>query len=206
MNKTRLTFLVLAIVFSIISVVAAESQQDIISDHSKPIPICYYCHYVKGYSIGSFSSLEEACDKCHNIKNNINNLEQAHSQICSKCHNTPATPEAYHEMHNSVSCEKCHGNNTLPVRPGISRTNCAGCHGASVSFNGGGKIHEVHKAKLEIACPKCHGVSPSSKPSMLTSAKTQEQEKEILSTVYAKIIDYRKYTLYEIFKKLSSAF
>ncbi|MCZ7382386.1 MAG: hypothetical protein O8C64_12555 [Candidatus Methanoperedens sp.] len=205
MNKIRLSFLVLAIAFLTISFGAAESQQDIISDH-RPMPICNYCHNVKGYSIGSFTSIDEACDKCHNIKDNIQRLEQTHSQICSKCHNTPDTPEAYHQMHNGVSCEKCHGNSTLPVRPGISRTNCAGCHGASVSFNGGGKIHEVHKAKLESACPKCHGVRPSSNPSMLTGAKTQEPKKEIFSAAYAKVIDYRKYTLFEIFKKLSSKF
>jgi len=205
MNQTRISFLVLAIAFLIISV-NAESAQNIISDH-RPMPICYYCHYVKGYSIGSFVSDDGACDNCHIIKDNIDNLEQAHSQICSKCHTIPETTETYHQLHSGVLCEKCHGNDTLPAKPGISRMNCAGCHGVSVSLTGGGKIHEVHKAKLESACPKCHGTRPSSNPSLFSStAATTQPKKEIISTIYAKVIDYRKYTLYEIFKKLSSIF
>ncbi len=194
MNKTRVCLLILSLLLLLILVNSSSA----IPDHSKIA--CANCHK-------SLIEDEEACDRCHSIKDNINNLEQTHSQICSKCHTIPEAPEAYHQLHNGVSCEKCHGNGTLPVKPGISRTNCAGCHGASISINGGGKIHEVHKAKLEAACPKCHGVPPSSNPSVisLTAGKTQGS-KEIISAAYARLIDYRKYTLYEIFKKLSSTF
>jgi len=197
MNKTRLSFLILS---SLLLLIICNSSSAM-PDH-KTI-LCANCHK-------SLIENEDGteCEKCHTIKDNIDTLEQVHSQICSKCHTIPETTETYHQLHSKVLCEKCHGNNSLPAKPGVSRTNCAGCHGTSISINGGGKIHEVHKAKLESACPKCHGARPSSEPSIpsLAAEKSKESKKEIVSIVYAKMIDYRKYTLYEIFKKLSSTF
>jgi hypothetical protein len=199
MNKTRLSILILSLLLLLI----ISNSSSAIPDHSKIV--CANCHQSLIAAMDE-EGAGDYCDGCHYIKDNIDRLEQAHSQICSKCHTIPETTEAYHQLHSLVLCEKCHGNNSLPAKPGVSRTNCAGCHGESISITGGGKIHEVHKAKLESACPKCHGARPSSNPSVLTAATIQEPKKEILATVYAKAIDYRKYTLYEIFKKLSSAF
>jgi RecJ-like exonuclease len=201
MNKTWLSFLILSLLLLLIICNSSSAMPD-----HKTI-LCANCHQSRIAAMDE-EGAGDNCDGCHNIKDNIDRLEQTHSQICGKCHPSPETPEAYHQMHSGISCEKCHGNGTLPVKPGVSRTNCAGCHGASVSFNGGGKIHEVHKAKLESACPKCHGARPSSEPSIpsLAAEKSKESKKEIISIVYAKMIDYRKYTLYEIFRKLSLTF
>ena len=203
--KTKTRRLLLMMVFVIVTVSLMVTVANA-RDHSASV--CYNCHSE------SFSEEEGSCvENCHNIKDNIRALEQMHSRICNKCHIIPQSTEEYHQLHSAVSsCEKCHGNGTLPIRPTVGITNCAGCHGSSVSFTGGSNIHEAHADKLDVACPKCHGIRPSSQPS-ITSSKTvsmsgvsTESRKDIVSRMYAKTIDYRKYTLYEIFERLFSLF
>lgn len=204
-TKTREFLLILVLIVVTISLMISVATA---KDHSTTV--CYNCHSE------SFSDEEGSCtENCHNIKDNIEGLEKMHSRICSKCHAIPQNTEEYHKLHSSVSsCEKCHGNGTLPIRPTVGITNCAGCHGASVSFTDGGNIHEAHAAKLDVACPKCHGTRPGSSPSSSSPtalsksgiSPKQDPIKDIASMIYAKTIDYRKYTLYEMFEKFFSLF
>jgi hypothetical protein len=166
--------------------------------------VCIYCHETRGFSIGS----EEdggGCENCHILRDNKALLEQAHSKVCNACHGIPNSPEAYHQLHSVVACAKCHGNGTTEpiIKPSVSIADCGGCHGVTVSYTGGrGSIHDAHKPVLDKACPVCHGTRPDAPaPGTIQSPKNA-----IVSTVYAKLIDYRKYTLYEIFKKLSTIF
>ena len=212
------TGLIIGIILIIISLSDADaiSQADIISDHGKPIPICYYCHVEKGYSIGGFSSEEQACDNCHTIKDDIQLLDSKHSQICSKCHNSPNNPQEYHQTHKNVVCDKCHGTGK-PVKPDISMNNCAGCHGTG--FNGGeSNIHITHKTRLEEICTRCHGTRPSVNPSGISDLKSPTIEKQgikqdiikevnkVNEQVYAKVIDYKKFTIYDMLEKLFKSF
>lgn len=162
-------------------------------DHQKIA--CANCHQ-------SLIENEEMCDTCHNIKDNKVQLEQRHSNICSNCHNVQ-NADSYHQMHNNVTCEKCHINGE---RPSVAINNCAGCHGES--FAGTGNIHEIHKSKLDTICSKCHGAPPQSNPLVvgITSLSGGQKSQTLTQRVYARTIDYKKYTLYEIMKKLFASF
>lgn len=197
----------------IIILLSPISSAGIFDDYDhKPIPTCYYCHINKGFSIGQYND-GESCDNCHNIKDNIQNLEKSHSNICSKCHATPRNDGEYHDIHKGIDCAKCHGTGILPVKPTTGVTNCATCHGAV--FSGGNNIHITHKSRLEEICTRCHGSRPPSNPSGIeiqspSSEKTDidivKEIDNINKKIYAKVIDYKRYTLYEIFKIIFAAF
>ena len=189
---------------------------DIFGDYDhKPIPTCSYCHIYKGFSIGSYNG-DDSCGNCHAIKDSIANIEAAHSNICDKCHAIPNNDEQYHNIHKSVDCERCHGSGILPVKPPTGITNCDACHGIIFS-GGGGSIHLNHKSRLEEICTRCHGTRPSSNPSGIELKSTisgSDSEKmsivneidKVNKKVYAKVIDYKRYTLYEIFKLMFTIF
>lgn len=194
------------------------SNADVFYDYDHKPTVCNYCHVEKGFSIGSYSD-ENSCDNCHNIKDNIPNLEREHSNVCNRCHTAPSNDEEYHNIHKGVDCTRCHGTGVLPVKPPTGIINCAACHGAIFS-NGGDGIHIIHKSRLEEICSKCHGTRPSYNPSGITELKSassvgetggviegfSKEVDKINKKVYAKVIDYKRYTLYEIFKVIFSIF
>ena len=202
----KTVFLLAFLIIIILSPIATAK------DHTKTV--CYNCHSDKGIITGDDEDgSSETCESCHSIKDNIIALEARHSQICKGCHISPKTPEEYHQIHKNVICENCHGSG-LPKKPDIAITDCAGCHGA---IRGG--IHMTHRTRLEDICTRCHGVRPSSNPSGITDLKytvpmvekhgadvVVEQLDNVNKAVYAKVVDYRRYTLYEIFKILFAVF
>lgn len=208
-----LLFITLSLTFLTI-VSTADFQISSIPQHKGMV--CLYCHETKGFSIGDHED-EAGCDNCHSIKDSISALEQAHSNICKSCHVIPSNDEQYHNLHKGIDCAKCHtGTGVLPVKPTTGITNCAVCHG--VIFSGGNSnIHITHEAILTDICTKCHGSRPSSDPSGIElstsdTGKTSlviglnKEVTKINNDVYAKVIDYKRYTLYEIFKVIFAIF
>ena len=210
-TKKRIVILILLMLIDLSILLIPVYAVPLSDYHGKPI-ICQYCHEVRGFSVGTYEGENEMCDNCHNIADNINSLEAAHSKVCNRCHTIPTNPQEYHQLHTPIACTRCHGNGTQPIRPTVGITNCVGCHGVSASLSGNVKIHDVHKSIIDKACPTCHGTRPSSSPSLSSSLSSpailvvQESKKNIVSTIYAKTIDYKQYTLYEVFKKLISLF
>ena len=219
--KKNLTVLILLLILLLTLLltllILPISSADVFYDYEHKPTVCNYCHVEKGFSIGYYND-ENTCDNCHNIKDNIPNLEQTHSNVCNRCHTTPSNDEEYHNIHKGVDCTRCHGAGILPVKPPTGITNCAACHGAIFSSGSDG-IHVIHKARLEEICSNCHGTRPSYNPSGITELKSassdvgkgivegfSEEVDKINKKVYAKVIDYKRYTLYEIFKVIFSIF
>jgi hypothetical protein len=215
MNTKTLLFFSTVILALIVLTLTTSNPAAAVSISSIPQHkgmVCIYCHETRGFPIGSPDD-EDTCSICHLLRDNKALLEQVHSTICNNCHNIPNTIKGYHELHSVVKCVKCHGNGnaTSPViRPKISRTDCGGCHGATVTIGAGGSrnIHDAHQPVMDKACPVCHGSRPSSSAPITLQAGTKPQlsVSSVVSSVYAKAIDYRKYTLYEICKRLSTLF
>ena len=181
------------IILSIVILLSMTSVSKATPDHQKIV--CANCHQTLVESEDDAS-----CNACHDIKDNKAALEQRHSQICGNCHAVTNDKDAYHNMHKEIKCENCHA--ATGAKPNVVMSNCGGCHG--VSFTGSGNIHEVHKSKLDQICAECHGSTiPSSKPvTSLTIATEKVVAKPIVEQIYAETINYRKFTLYEVFKKL----
>lgn len=202
-TKTVAIFLIVILTLVLMATISTAIALNVRSEH-KGI-VCIYCHETKGYSIGEHED-EGGCDNCHDIKDDKTRLEAAHSNICNKCHNVEQNRDSYHQMHTNVDCQKCHGkDNKIPK---VGMNNCAGCHEGS--FAGGGGIHDVHKDKLEQVCTKCHGSRPGSDPVMASSGEEETKSptkiSDITKMAYAKVVDYRKYTIYEVAKKLFASF
>jgi hypothetical protein len=209
-------FIIIAIIATLLllsaTTVSGTSIVGAIPQHKGTV--CYYCHETRGFPYGG----EDAtCDNCHFIKNNIPLLAQVHSNVCSACHNIPDNDEQYHNLHKAVDCSKCHiKTGILPVKPTTGITNCAACHG--ITFSGGSNIHLTHKTILTSICTKCHGARPVTNPSGIEPVTLGlSEDKNIYASVsrsigntnkmiYAKVIDYKRYTLYEIFKVMFSVF
>jgi DnaJ-class molecular chaperone len=138
---------------------------------------CYYCHETKGYSFGEES---DTCGDCHMYGRDKALLEEGHNpKICKTCHNGDHTE--YHTLHKNVTCGTCHGTGRqLPEE--TTSISCASCHG--------GKIHELHSN-----CPDCHG------PVYDINSKNLNKP-SVSSTKYVKEINYQKYSILEIIKRL----
>ncbi len=192
--KTRSILSIIIILLFLTGISNALTQPDE-PEHQKTA--CYYCHAVRGFSIGNFDDEQVGCNYCHDFASNSQLMEQDHNpRTCKVCHNIQ-DKNAYHRLHNNVSCQTCHSSGQ---KPKSSFDNCSGCHGT--------KIHDIHQNKIEKICSGCHGGSsstPQSAPLSKSSTPTSSDQNK-LSSVYAKIIDYKKYTLFEIFKKLLSTF
>lgn len=211
-----ITMMITITITVILILLTTISDADVFYDYDHKPTVCNYCHVEKGFSIGPYSD-ENTCDNCHNIKDNIPNLERTHSNVCDRCHTTPSNDEEYHNVHKGVDCTRCHGTEILPIKPPTGITNCAVCHEAIFS-GGSDSIHIIHKSKLEEICSKCHSTRPSSNPSGITELKSVSSEKtgivegvskevdKINKKIHAKVIDYKRYTIYEIFKVIFSIF
>ncbi len=153
-------------------------------DHSKLI--CMDCHPGR-FSIGSEYESDE-CGSCHMYQTK-ESLEQSHNpNTCKACHGVRDS-ETYHTMHKNVdgSCTTCHGV-TGQAKPDKVFTDCAGCHG--------GKLHEIHGARLDDICQTCHGKTPGKSPENSIAGF------QGVNNVYAKVIDYNRYTLLELIKRM----
>lgn len=203
MKTKTIPIIILPLILLTTTVYGAELSISIASQPQHKGIVCIYCHETRGFSIGDHED-EGGCENCHSIKDNVIALEKAHSQKCDKCHGIPQDKDSYHQMHKNVSCETCHisGN-----KPSVIMSDCEGCH--VESFIGIGNIHEIHKKKLDEICSKCHGTNPKSAPVTVYDTSVSgliETKQTLTQRVYARTIDYKKYTLYEILNKLYSSF
>lgn len=160
-------------------------------DNHKPI-MCDGCHSNGRFDYGLGS--DEYCGGCHkyvddNYKLNMGALESQHNLgTCKACHNIKDSKE-FHTLHinETKDCTTCHGATGNAV-PTATMNQCGGCHG--------GKIHDIHKNKLDKICTTCHGSAPDKAPEN-SIAGFQAANK-----LYAKAIDYQQYTLLELIKSL----
>ncbi|MDW7727972.1 MAG: hypothetical protein SCH70_12850 [Candidatus Methanoperedens sp.] len=159
-----------------------------IPDNHKQV-ICFTCHGVVGDE-------EDECGNCHNYVGGnrvIQSLmESQHNPgICKICHGVKDR-NTYHLTHVNVSCNTCHeSGNALPVS---KITDCAGCHG--------GQIHNIHQDRIASICSDCHSSRPASNPASVPVISNNK----ITAGIYAKVINYKQFTLYEVFRKILSSF
>jgi hypothetical protein len=173
--------------------------------------VCIYCHETKGYSIGEHED-EGGCDNCHTVAVSKVLLESVHSNVCKTCHTIPNNDEEYHNLHTGINCTKCHGSGPSTAKPTTGITDCAACHG--IDFSGNSNIHLTHRSRLEDICAKCHGTRPPIDPNgikglkpavpLSAGASIANQVGKIGERAYAKTVDYKQYTLLEVFKKFFS--
>ncbi len=156
--------------------------------------LCISCHDNFGVDVYKW---DNECGNCHqfldsNTKLNIPLFEGGHNpNLCGKCHGVK-DQDSYHLTHGNVSCEKCHGSDI--IRPEIIISNCAGCHGV--------KVHDIHQGNIDRICSNCHGSRPGSNP----ASGSASSNKDISSSIYAKVVNYKQFTLYEIFMRVLSSF
>lgn len=156
----------------------------------KPV-ICFSCHGVVGVEAG-----EDDCGTCHNYVGNNkviqSSMESQHNpNICKICHGVK-DKETYHQTHINVSCNTCHGSGDS--KPGSIITDCAGCHG--------GKIHNIHQGNINSICSDCHSSRPTSNPASEPALSTNE----LTAGIYAKVVNYKQFTLYEVFQRILFSF
>jgi hypothetical protein len=156
----------------------------------KPV-ICFSCHEVVGAETG-----EDECGNCHNYVENNKVIQplmesQHNPNICKICHGVK-DKETYHQTHINVSCNICHESGDS--RPATIITDCAGCHG--------GKIHDIHQSNINSICSTCHRSRPASNPASEPALSTNK----MTAGIYAKVVNYRQFTLYEIFQRILSSF
>lgn len=135
-----------------------------------------------------YSDENDECGTCHLYistgKIDVPALEATHNpNICKLCHGVK-TKEDYHVTHGNITCDTCHGNGQQLPKD-VVVTACASCHGV--------KVHEIHVGK---GCQTCHGSAQLKTPQDSNRSSTG------ISNVYARVIDYQKYTLYELIKRL----
>jgi hypothetical protein len=183
------------ILFSAIILILFIPSSGAIYDNHKSV-VCIYCHIERGFSYGvTNDDDEDDCGNCHYYSMNIPKLEAEHNpKTCKVCHNVKDL-NSYHILHKNVtgSCTTCHGEDGQT--PGQSINDCPGCHG--------GKIHIVHQDKLSQICEKCHGSRPASGPA--SDSVSVSSDREITARIYAKVVNYKQFTLFEVFKRILSS-
>lgn len=160
--------------------------------------ICWNCHSER---FGFGEEEEGDCGDCHDYRDGTNNnldiqkFEAQHNpKICKVCHVVKDINE-FHKLHGNVtgSCTRCHENDGNGV-PDKTITECGGCHG--------GQVHVIHKDNLTQICSKCHGSTPASNPISGLSSSTSE----LTAAIYARVVNYKQFTLYEVFTRILSSF
>ncbi len=156
----------------------------------KPV-ICFSCHGVVGVEAAD----EDECGNCHNYVGNNKVIQslmesQHNPNICKICHGVK-DKETYHQTHKNVSCNICHESGDS--KPSSLIMDCAGCHG--------GKIHDIHQGNINSICSDCHSSRPASDPSSESALSTNE----MTAGIYAKVVNYKQFTLYEIFQRILSS-
>lgn len=185
--KTRLMISILLVVIFAIYITPANAD---IPNHKQVI--CFSCHGV----VGASAEVDD-CGDCHNYVAGNKVLQslmesQHNPNICKTCHGVK-DKQTYHQTHINVSCSTCHeSGDALPIS---TITECTGCHG--------GKIHDIHQNNINNICSNCHSSRPASNPVLYESSLSTNQ---MTADIYAKVINYKQFTLYEVFLKILSSF
>jgi len=180
MKNTKLKIPVGLII--IILVLAIPTHSEIPDNHKKFI--CSDCHGNGRFSYGEESDDADDCGNCH-VYANKQAIENMHNPMtCKICHGVKDS-KTFHTIHLNETCVKCHGE-TGSAKPDKAIADCGGCHG--------GQLHVIHEENIEQLCVSCHGKIPSTTPQQLVS------ESKTVDKLYAKVVDYKQYTLFEILK------
>jgi len=190
-ENTTLKISVSLILIILFLIIPAQSQFP--NSHSQLF--CNDCHSGR-FSYGATE--DDECGNCHdyrdeNAKIDLNKLETQHNpKTCKICHSVTDV-ESFHMLHANVpdSCTRCHTSTGNAV-PDKTINECTGCHG--------GQIHVIHQDNLTNICSKCHGKNPNSAP----AGQSLFNSNALTSGIYAKVVDYKQFTLYEIFQRILS--
>lgn len=195
MKNKILTFKISVSLILIFTFMIIPAQSDI-PDHKQVF--CFDCHTDGKYYYEEVDN--DDCGGCHKYvdasnKLNLNRLEENHNpNTCKVCHRVE-NEKVFHALHENVpgSCTKCHGSygNAIPDR---SINECVGCHGS--------QVHIIHQDNLTGICSNCHGSRPGSNPKSISSLS----KNELTAGIYAKVVNYKQFTLYEIFQRILSSF
>ena len=139
--------------------------------------ICFDCHTEEELD-------SDDCSGCHMYINKQSREEIHNPHTCNKCHSVEDS-KTFHTIHVNNACSKCHGESGN-AKPDRTMSDCGGCHG--------GQLHVIHEENIEQLCVSCHGKIPSTTPQQLVS------ESKMVDKFYAKVVDYKQYTLFEILK------
>lgn len=173
---------ILIILIIIISVLVIPVQADLPVGHKQVI--CFDCHPGR-FGIGSEFESDE-CGNCH-MYGSKDSLEGQHNpRTCKVCHGV-ADSKAFHKTHGNKTCNICHGE-IGNAKPTNTINECGGCHS--------GQIHLIHEEKLDQICATCHGKVPNVEPQQMATGY------KISKKLYAKVVDYKQYTLFEIIKQI----
>lgn len=168
--------------FIIVVFMVIPAQSELPEGHKQVI--CFDCHTNGRFIFGE--EVEGDCGNCHVYTSKQSQEEQHNPNICKVCHGV-SNSRAFHNIHINKTCDTCHGA-TGNAKPTSTMNECGGCHG--------GQIHIIHEKKLDDVCVSCHGSVPNAQPKQISAgSKAAEQ-------IYAKIVDYKQYTLLELLKRL----
>ncbi len=194
-NKTCKVLISLIIILILFSIQASSAIPDA-PEHKQVI--CFDCHTNGRFNYGL--DKDEYCGGCHQYVDDVSNklivpeFEANHNtKTCKVCHGVKDTKE-FHTLHGNVSgsCTRCHGDNGN-AKPDKTINECGGCHG--------GQIHVIHQDNLTGICSTCHGSRPVSNP----ASGSVSSKKDITAGIYAKVVNYKQFTLYEVFKRILSS-
>ncbi|MGB8218267.1 MAG: hypothetical protein WCE94_13295 [Candidatus Methanoperedens sp.] len=160
--------------------------------------ICNDCHNGR-FSYGAEETGDD-CGNCHDYRDATNKMDipkleaQHNPNTCKICHEVKDL-NVFHTIHGNVSgsCTRCHGDNGNAI-PDKTINECSGCHG--------GQVHVIHKDNLTQICPKCHSSRPASNPASGSTLSTNE----VTPGIYAKVVNYKQFTLYEVFQRILSSY
>ena len=161
--------------------------------------ICFDCHTNGRFDYGL--DKDEYCGGCHQYVDDVSKelnvpaLEANHNtKTCKVCHGVKDT-KVFHTLHVNVSgsCTRCHGDNGNAI-PDKTINECGGCHG--------GQIHVIHQSNLTKICSTCHGSRPALNPVSGSASSTND----IAAGIYAKVVNYKQFTLYELFNRILLSF
>ena len=191
--KMILISAIIIIIFILFSAQISIAKLDIGYDH-KPVVCFEGCHDTGGFNYGATDV--DNCGDCHNYKLpdggiNVPLMEEGHNPgICKVCHNIKDSG-SYHILHENVngSCTTCHGDNGK--KPSKPWNECNGCHG--------GKIHTIHQNNISQLCVTCHETRPALSPASSSGSS------DVTTGIYAAVINYKQFTLYEVFKRILSS-
>lgn len=141
--------------------------------------ICFDCHTEEELD-------SDDCSGCHMYASKQEREELHNPNTCRTCHSVKDS-KTFHTIHVNYTCSKCHSE-TGNAKPDKTMSDCAGCHG--------GKLHDIHGQNLDQLCITCHGKVPSSTPQQIVGSSNS------VNQLYAKVVNYKEYTLFEILKKI----
>ena len=148
--------------------------------------ICWDCHINGRFSYIVEPEDDDYCISCHKYSSQQAREEIHNPGTCRVCHKIKES-KTFHTIHLNNTCATCHGETGI-AKPDKTMIDCGGCHG--------GKIHDIHQENLEQLCLTCHGKVPPSTPQQIAGSSNS------VNQLYAKVVNYKEYTLFEILKKI----